>query len=72
MIDVYVRDIDEAKGHWLGAFRPEQLKDLPELFDMFVTANADGEDCQLVDTRFVMENRTFFEIVVEATGKQAA
>ncbi len=65
MLEVYVRHIDEKKGRWLGAFSTEKIKELPELFDMFETSSANGETCQMVDTHFVLGDRTTFEIVVE-------
>lgn len=65
MIDVYVRQIDEAEGHLLGSFQPHQLRDLPGLFQQFTTLDTQGVDCRLLEARFVLDGGAFFEILVD-------
>ena len=65
MIDVYVRNIQEDKAKFLGAFKPNEIMGLPELFDTFITIGDEGKRCQIYDTHFVLEQKVSFQITVE-------
>ena len=70
MIDVRVREEEELEGHWVGAFKPSEIYQLPDLFATFDTnLFTDGGDAygpsKFVSAQWSNDGRNaFFEIVV--------
>ena len=64
MIKVYVREITQLEGKFLGEFEPAVIYQLPELFktyDVYVDDEAEFKSAQFVSNA----SGVFFEITVE-------
>ncbi len=71
MIDVYVRDIEDISGNFLGEFSLNDIEKLVTLFEKFDTVNKQEDACSMVATCFVLldnmiaaDEKAIFEIVV--------
>lgn len=75
MIDVYVREVEQLEGQYLGEFSPADIRQLPDLFKMFDTQIWEDPDgigpCRFDAGQFVAnETGVFFEIVVTVIKAQ--
>lgn len=66
MIKVFVRDINESRGRFLGNFEPQTL---PQIVFQFENGdwgidNQNGENCEFDTARFVLYDECIFEIVI--------
>ncbi len=69
MISVYVREIEQLAGTFLGRFSASDLRQLPDLFRTFDTHVFDDPDiigpCTFSAAQFVSnETGAFFEIII--------
>lgn len=65
MIRVYVREVNEEEGALLGEFYPEDILELPELFQRFDTGTRSGRVAHFAHGQFVCDaTGAYFEIIV--------
>ena len=69
MITVYVREIEELQGHFLGDFEPDEIAGLVQVFQGHPVYTAKSDTASLVGTQFVATDGLYggavvFEIMV--------
>ena len=74
MITVYVREIEELQGHFLGDFEPGSIADLVQVFQQHPVYTGSGDNASFVDTQFVAQDDMYggaavFEILVVQEAK---
>ena len=68
MIEVRVRNADQADSVTLGFFTPREIPELPGLFQAFPTYDLEESGLHLETAQFVIDvDGTYFEIVVCST-----
>jgi len=67
MIEARVRNIDWADALFLGNFSPEQIPQLPNLFQAFPTYDGENSGFRFMMAQFVCgdDDGVYFEIVLE-------
>jgi hypothetical protein len=74
MITVYVREIEELQGHFLGDFAPADIGFLVQVLQQHPIYTASGDNASFVGTQFVATDDQYggaavFEIMVQDETK---
>lgn len=66
MIEVRIRNVDQADSVTLGFFAPEEIPEIPGLFQAFPTYDLEESGLHyLVAAQFVIDtSKAYFEIIV--------
>jgi hypothetical protein len=70
MISVYVRELEELQGHYLGDFMPNDIASLVQVFQQHLIYTTSSDNASFVGTQFVAaddlyDGATVFEIMIQ-------